>query len=121
MQSCLEKRSMEARHVQEIRSDYNSENKYSSVHPDARATGDSQGKGTGSLGHSFWLPNCNSEIGVFNYSNFDTSPADNAGNDVDNRTRNESLTRSVYNFENQYSANSVDTSANVAEGQFVIY
>ena len=53
MKSCLEKRSMEERHVEEVRSDYNRENVYSVTHPDALATGDAQGKGTGYGGHTF--------------------------------------------------------------------
>ena len=61
MKSCLEKRSMEERHVEEVRSDYNRENVYSVTHPDALATGDAQGKGTGYGGHTFSLPNCSSK------------------------------------------------------------
>ena len=34
MKSCLEKRSMEERHVEEVRSDYNRENVYSVTHPE---------------------------------------------------------------------------------------
>ena len=49
---------MEERHVEEVRSDYNRENVYSVTHPDALATGDAQGKGTGYGGHTFSLPNC---------------------------------------------------------------
>lgn len=120
MQSCLEKRSIAERHVEEVRNDYNRENPYNSQHPDALATGDAQGKGTGSSGHGFWLPNCNSQLGVFNYSNFDTDISFGAGNNADNAARNTAMTRSLYGPTNPYSANIIDTSANVMEGQFVI-
>ena len=120
-QSCLEKRSMDARHEQIVRSDYNSENQYNEAHPDALATGDAQGKGTGSSGHTSWLPDCNAEPNVFRYDNFDTDISSGAGNNVDNETRNRALTRSLYNPENPYDPSQLDTSANVAEGQFVVY
>ena len=119
-QSCLEKRSIEARHEQMVRSDYNPENQYNENHPDARATGDAQGKGTGHGGHTHWLPNCEAEPNVFRYDNFDTDPLSNAGNNVDNDSRNASFVRSLYNPEHPYSADEIDTSANVAEGQYVI-
>lgn len=118
MQSCLEKRSMDERHEEIVRSDYNQYNQYSGTHPDALATGDAQGKGTGHGGHSFWLPNCNGTLGVFNYSNFDTDPDSGAGNDADNEARSTAMARSLYNPTYQYSARLVDTSANVLEGQY---
>ena len=118
MQSCLEIRSMDERHEEIVRSDYNQYNQYSGKHPDALATGDAQGKGTGHGGHSFWLPNCNGTLGVFNYSNFDTNPDSGAGNNADNEARNTAMTRSLYNPTYQYSAKLVDTSANVLEGQY---
>ena len=110
MQSCLEIRSMDERHEEIVRSDYNQYNQYSGKHPDALATGDG--------GHSFWLPNCKGTLGVFNYSNFDTNPDSGAGNNADNEARNTAMTRSLYNPTYQYSAKLVDTSANVLEGQY---
>lgn len=120
MQSCLEKRSMEERHEEIVRSDYNQNDPYSGTHKDALADGDSRGKGTGHGGHTFWLPDCSGTLGTFNYSNFDTSPSSNAGNDKDNEARNKAFARSLYNYENQYSAKTVDTSANVLEGQYMV-
>lgn len=122
MQSCLEMRSMDARHEQEVRSDYQrSSNEYSSIHPDALATGDEQGKGTGHGGHGFWLPDCNAQINVFNFSNFDTGYDSGNGSETmpntDKWARKQSVVRSMYNYEHPY--HSVDTSANVAEGQYV--
>ena len=109
---------MDARHEQEARSDYQRDNQYSALHPDALASS-GNGKGTGHGGHSHWLPNCRGSIGVFNLSNFDTSISSGAGNDCDNIARNKSLARSLYNTNNVYSQLLVDTSRNVREGQFV--
>ena len=120
MQSCLEKVSMTERKEEIVRSDYQSTNKYTATHEDALATGDAQGKGTGHGGHTHWLPNCNGTLGVFDYSNFDTAPASGAGNIDDNTARDTAFTRSVYTYENVYSAKLVDTSANVAEGQYQV-
>lgn len=120
MRTCLEKRSMEERHEEIIRNNYTADNQYNATHPDALATGDAQGKGTGHGGHSHWLPDCNAQPNVFNYSNFDTDPASGAGNDVDNEKRKENMVRSLYSSENQYTEATVDTSANVREGQYVV-
>lgn len=125
MQTCLEIRSMEARHEMEVRSDYQRTNQYNATHPDALATGDWQGKGTGHPGHSFWLPNCNLPTNLFNYSNFDTDPQSHPGNgdertpNTDNWARLQMMTRSLYNSNSPYDENIIDTSANVAEGQYV--
>ena len=122
MQSCLEKVSIRGRHEQTVRSEYTRDNQYSATHINAKGgpDADKKGKGTGHNGHGFWLPNCNGQLGVFNYSNFDTNPASGAGNSDDNKARKESMVRSMYNAENPYSAKIVDTSANVREGQYVM-
>lgn len=117
-QSCLEKRSMEERHEEIVRSDYNRFNQYSAAHPDAIANGDVQGKGTGHGGHTHSLPNCNGVIGIIDYRNFDTAISSHAGNVDDNYARETALVRSLYNVEREYSARSVDTSLNLAEGQY---
>lgn len=120
MQSCLEKVSIDQRHIQMTRSDYNRNNPYSGLHNDALATGDMQGKGTKHGGHTHWLPNCNGTLGVINYSNFDTAASSGAGNKTDNEARQKSMGRSLYNSNNPYSALLVDTSQNVREGQYVM-
>lgn len=121
-QSCLEVVSIKARHTQMARSDYNREDQYTATHPDALATGDAQGKGTNAGGHHFWLPDCSTYNGtsVFRYDDFDTGVNSGAGNNVDNEMRTKCLARSMYNGEQQYSAVSVDSSANIREGQFVL-
>lgn len=132
MRSCLEIYSLDGsetmpygRHQQELRSDYQRVNQYSATHPDALSPlhddgkgRKGQGKGTGHGGHSHWLPNCKGQLGVFNFSNFDTAISSGAGNEDDNNARNIALTRSLYNDANPYGV--VDTSINVNEGQFVL-
>lgn len=119
-QTCVESRAIEERHKQMARSDYNRDNQYSGNHPDALANGDRNGKGTGlSGGSKFWLPNCESE-GMYDYSNFDTDPESGAGNEDDNNARRTAMARSLYNSTNRYGVDSVDTSANVQEGQYQV-
>lgn len=124
MRSCLEKVSMDERHEELVRNEYNSDNAYDAKHPNARNIDegdDNRGKGTGSSGHSHWLPDCTGTLGIINYSNFDTDVSFHAGNRDDNDARNKSLTRSLYNADSPYSANLIDTSQNVAEGQYKTY
>ena len=116
MVSCLESVSREERHEEIIRNDYQRDNEYNETHEDARAGG-KLGRGTGG-GHTHWLPNCTGALGVFNYSNFDTNPASEAGTDVDNETRTLAMVRSLYKPTRMYSENLVDTSLNVREGQY---
>ncbi|MBP5457491.1 MAG: hypothetical protein J6Y37_13445 [Paludibacteraceae bacterium] len=118
MVTCLESVSRQERKEEIVRNDYNAKNQYNAQHKNARATGDSKGKGTGHGGHSHWLPNCKGTLGVFNYSNFDTAYKSGAGNNVDNQTRKVAMARSLYTPNKQYSMKIVDTSANVREGQY---
>lgn len=121
-QSCLEILSIEERHEEIIRNDYTREDPYSATHPDALATGDWQGKGTGAGGRQHSIPDCTSFMGTstFAFDDFDTAPSSNAGNDTDNQKRNESFVRSLYTAENNYYDRQLDTSANVREGQYVV-
>ena len=120
-QTCLEKRGMEERHQEITRSDYNIENQYGPTHPDAISDGDPQGKGTGHGGHTHFLPDCTKPTTLINYSNFDS---ENGGGyfDIEGRNgisgRKRALAISMYNKEIQYGPTLVDTSANVAEGQY---
>lgn len=118
MRSCLEIRSMDARHEMETRSDYNRNNEYYNNYVGAIGEKDTSWKGRTDISHGHWLPNCNGTIGTFNYSNFDTAIESNLGNIADNRARNEALTRSVYTPQNPYG--SIDTSMNVLEGQYQV-
>ena len=124
MRTCLEKISMDERHEELLRNEYNPDNEYNASHQNALNINngdDNRGKGTGSSGHGYWLPDCTGQIGVINYSNFDTDISFNAGNRSDNDARTQSLTRSLYNHTNEYSYSLIDTSANVAEGQYKIF
>lgn len=121
MKTCLEKVSMQERSDELTQNTYNSDNAYSSNHQNALNIDhgdDEHGKGTGSAGHSHWLPNCDGEIGIINYSNFDTDVSSHAGNKTDNKTRTTAMARSLYNADNPYSADIIDTSDNVAQGQY---
>lgn len=120
-QTCLEKRGIEARHEQITRSDYNIEDEYGATHKDAISDGDVQGKGTGHGGHTHYLPNCEKPTTTIDYSNFDT---ENGGGLYDIKGRNgvsgrdRALATSLYNKENSYGPTSVNTSQNVADGQY---
>lgn len=123
MQSCLEKKAIEERHNEIVRSDYNIENQYSSTHKDAISDGDAQGKGTGHGGHTHYLPDCNKPSTTIDYSNFDTT---NGGGlyDIEGRNdvggRKKAIASSLYNSENEYSANLVNTEINVNDGQYQV-
>lgn len=121
MQSCLEKRGITERKNEIVRNDYNIEDQYSSTHKDAISDGDALGKGTNHGGHTAFLPDCNKPTSTIDYSNFDTV---NGGglydiegrNDIGGRKR--LVAQSLYNSENQYSANLVNTEINVNDGQY---
>ena len=121
MQSCLEKRGIEERSVEIVRSDYNIENQYGPSHPDALSNGDVNGKGTGHGGHTHYLPDCNKPTSTIDYSNFDTL---NGGGlyDIEGRNdvggRKKAINSSLYNHERQYSANSINTEINLRQGQY---
>lgn len=121
MQSCLEKRGIEERSVEIVRSDYNIENQYGPSHPDALSNGDVNGKGTGHGGHTHYLPDCNKPTSTIDYSNFDTL---NGGGlyDIEGRNdvggRKKAINSSLYNNERQYSANLVNTEINLRQGQY---
>ena len=123
-QTCLEKQGINARHDQTVRSDYNIDNAYSVTHPDAVSNGDAQGKGTESGGHTHWLPSCDgTPNNKINYSNFDSF---NGGGVYDIKGRNgiggreRAMATSLYNQENEYGPTSVDTTANVNDGQYFV-
>lgn len=121
MQSCLEKRGIEERSEEIVRSDYNIEDQYSATHSDALSNDDAQGKGTGHGGHGHWIPSCDKPSTMIDYSNFDTK---NGGGLYDIKGRNDiggrekAMAISMYNNENQYSASLVETDENVKQGQF---
>ena len=120
MQTCLEKNGIIERNEAIVRNDYTIADVYSSLHTDALSTGDPQGKGTGVGGHTHSTPDCNRPTSI-SYGNFDTS--DRAGGLFDKEGRNGVGGRnflmniSKYNAENEYGTHSVDTTANLLDGQ----
>lgn len=123
MQTCLEKKGIEARNEAVVRNDYQRVDEYNAQHPDALATNDPQGKGTGHGGHTHTLPDCTKKSSI-EYSNFDTSTKAGGQYDIEGYNgiggRKWAMNISVYNENNEYGVNSVDTSANVADGQIRI-
>lgn len=121
-QSRLESEAIDKRHELEVISDYQKNtNEYGEQHQDALSNGDPQGKGTGvSMGYS--VPGQTTNKGI-NYANIVT----NSGGglyDIEGRNgiggRRYLETINMYNAENSYGVDSVDTSKNVAEGQFIV-
>lgn len=122
MQTCLEKKGLEARREARVRNDYGMNDEYSAQHPDALSNGDPLGKGTGHGGHTHSIPDCTKPSAI-NYSNFDTTGG-GGKYDIEGRNGNGGRTFlqniSLYNENNQYGPNMIDTSANVADGQVVL-
>lgn len=138
--SCLEIYSMDGtqampygRHQQMLRSYYQRENQYAREHPNALAddSNDIHGKGTGVTGADYWLPDCRGELGIFRTDDFDTRSGFNPGasdrsvnggpGNVDDReARRRNMTISLYSASSPYGEGSVDTSMNVADGQYVL-
>lgn len=121
-QTCLEIRGMEERHRELVRRTYSADNPYGPTHPDALADGDVNGKGVGG-GHTAWTPDCTKPTKLFDYSNFTTSPEIQIGGlyDIEGRNgvggRRKAMAASMYNYQNAYGADLVNTQANIADGQ----
>lgn len=126
-QSTLELRGIEKRREEIIRSDYNKNDAYSESHEDAISNPEDKnkvlGKGTNSGGHQHYVPDASKPKTLINYSNFDTT---NGGGAYDIYGRNEQGGRNrlikinLYNKDNAYSQNSIDTSSNIEDGQYVL-
>ena len=124
-QTCLEKVGIEKRHDTIVKNDYNIEDQYSQLHKDALSDGDPLGKGSGHGGHTHYVPDCNKPSSMMDYSNFDTESSNIGGSyDINGRNgvggRNFLKTISIYNEENQYGPNLIDTTANGQDGQIII-
>jgi hypothetical protein len=126
-QSALEIKGMEERQKELVRSDYSKNNAYSETHEDALSHPDDPtkvlGKGTNSGGHQHYTPDSSKPSTLMNYSNLDTT---NGGGYYDIHGRNGQggrdrlLKINIYGKDNPYGPNSVDTSANISDGQYVI-
>ena len=119
MQTCLEKKGIEARNETLVRNDYGKIDEYSALHTDAISNGDPLGKGTMIGGDTHATPDC-SRTSTIDYSNFDTMIGGGLY-DIEGRNgvggRRFLMNISKYNANNEYGVNSVDTSANLADGQ----
>lgn len=126
-QSTLEAKGIEKRHEELVRSDYNKSDFYSESHEDALSNPEDEnkvlGKGTGSGGHQHYIPDHSKPSTLINYSNLDTSRGGGAY-DIYGRNeqggRNRLMSYNLYNQDNAYGHNSVDTSSNIEDGQYVI-
>ena len=121
-QSRLEAAGIRERGDEIVRQTYNIEDEYSAIHPNAISDGDVKGKGTGGGTAGAWLPDHSGEASnAINYSNFDTT---NGGGLYDIKGRNDiggrekAMANQLYNSENQYGANLINTEENIAQGQF---
>ena len=124
-QTCLEKNAISKRQEELVRNDYTRFDEYSETHPDALSNGDPQGKGSGYGGHTHSVPNCDLPKGMIDYSSIDTRSENIGGSyDINGRNgiggRNFLKAISLYNEENEYGINSVDTTLNIEDGQIVI-
>lgn len=127
-QSNLERKGYEERNVELGRSDYNKKvNEYSDAHIDALSNPEDEtkslGKGTANGGHQAYVPDSSKPSTLYNYSSLNTT-AGGGAYDIHGRNgdggRNRLLKINIYSKDNAYGPNSVDTSANIDEGQYVV-
>lgn len=123
-QSNLERLSMEERNKEIIRNKYNSTDEYSDQHPDAlspetpNASGEEKGKGTNTpMGYYKLTHDKKGYNATFDYSKINTL---SGGDPTDIERRNWGIVTNLYGPGKEYGAESVDTSKNIAEGQYVI-
>ena len=132
-QSNLERIAIDERKEELIRSpfDYNENNKYEAGHKNATADGDAKGKGTGiPLGTAELSHHKDThKTAHIDYSTMDTTSAAGGKYDTDGTQgvqgafqgdagRKYLSSINLYDENNEYGTNSVDTSANRAEGQY---
>ena len=126
-QSSLEKKGIVARHEHLVRSDYNKADGYSAEHEDALSNPENKnkamGKGTGNGGHQHYKTNHDLPPTLINYSNLNTTAGGGAydihgRNDVGGRNR--LISYNIYNNDNAYGPDSVDSSLNIEDGQYVM-
>jgi hypothetical protein len=126
-QSFLEKKAIDERHKEIVRSEYNKSIEYSESHENAISNPDDErsykGKGTKNGGHQAYVPDLNKSQTSYNYSSLDTSKGGGAY-DIYGRNgqggRDRLVKINIYNSENAYGPDSVDTSSNIEDGQYVI-
>lgn len=116
-QSYLEIEGIQSRKEQTGRSDYQrGRNEYNEEHPDALATGDEQGKGTGDFGGHGWIVPDMTKPKYQMSSLFNT---EEGGNECDYASRRVMTARSIYGPGREYGIDFVvNTEANVIDGQY---
>ena len=127
-QSNLERKGYEERNVELVRSDYKKKvNEYSDAHIDALSNPEDEtkvlGKGVVNSSHQAYVPDASLPSTLYNYSSLKTT-AGGGAYDIHGRNgeggRNRLLKINIYSKDNAYGPNSVDTSANIDEGQYVV-
>jgi hypothetical protein len=116
-QSRLEKEAFIKRPELEMMNTYQDDiNEYSSEHKNAISDGDVKGKGVGGSAHPYLLPNPDEPKTSYK----PTLRTDDGGGALDIAQRETLENINIYSRENQYGPNFVDTSKNVADGQYVV-
>ena len=126
-QSNLEKKAIEERQREIVRSDYNKIDRYSDSHIDALSNPEEKnkplGKGTGDGGHLAYAPDATKSSTSYYHNSVNTT--DGGGSyDIYGRNekggRNRLMAFNIYGKTNPYGHESVDTSENLNDGQYVI-
>lgn len=116
-QTRLEREAIESREELLVKNDYQrGDNEYSENHPDAKSDGDPLGKGVGTAATPYLLPN--EKASKTSYT--PTIRTDDGGGGLDVAQRNLLKGINIYSALNAYGPDSVDTSKNVADGQYVV-
>lgn len=104
-QSRLEKEAIEKREELEVKTKYNKDHEYSE---------DNGEKSSGTAADPYLIPNSNSSKTIYK----PTVRTNDGGNDVDKDKRKDLQIINIYNKDNEYGPDSIDTSAN--DGQYII-
>lgn len=116
-QSRLEKEAFIKRPELEMMNTYQDDiNEYSSEHKNAISDGDVKGKGVGTTPNPYLLPDENGSKTSFK----PTLRTDAGGGALDIAQRDLLENINIYGPLNEYGTNSVDTSKNIADGQYVV-
>lgn len=116
-QTRLEREAINTREDLLVKNDYQrGDNEYSENHKDAKSDGDPLGKGVGTAATPYLLPN--EKASKTSYT--PTIRTDDGGGGLDVAQRNYLKEINTYSQLNAYGVDSVDTSKNVAEGQYVV-
>jgi hypothetical protein len=122
-QSCLEAQGIEERNTEVVRNDYNKTDEYGPSHPNAIADGDPLGKGTHD-GYNTLVPDCSKGKTMIDYTNFNSHSEAGGSYDIQGRQgiggRNASLVINKWGANKEYGANSVNSSENVNDGQYIM-